>query len=87
MDEDVRGTQRRTINAMFEKADVRIAVVVVGEGLVSTLQRTVARGVALTSRRARIVKWPEEASAWIAPHLGVGAAEVRAVIDRARALR
>jgi hypothetical protein len=75
------------INGMFDGFDARIAVIVAGDGLVSTLQRTVARGMAFTSRRVRVVKTPDEAVAWIAPHLGAAAAEVRAVVERARALR
>jgi hypothetical protein len=85
--DEVREEQRRVIHGMFDGIDGQIAVIVVGDGLVSTLQRTVARGMAFTTRRTRVVKTPEEAAAWVAPHLGVAAAEVRSVVERARGLR
>jgi hypothetical protein len=85
--DDVRVAQRRVVLGALEGLDARMAVIVVGEGLGSVLQRTVARGVAFASPRVRIVKTTDAAAAWIAPHVGVSAAEVRSVVDRARALR
>jgi len=85
--DDVRVAQRRVVNGALDGLDARMAVVVIGEGLGSVLQRTLARGVAFASPRVRIVKSTEAAASWIAPHVGASAAEVRGVVDRVRALR
>ncbi|APR79335.1 Hypothetical protein A7982_04682 [Minicystis rosea] len=85
--DDVRVAQRRVVHSLLEGVDARMAVVVVGDGIGSTLQRTVARGIAFANPRVRIVKAPEEAATWMAPHAGATAAEVRSAVEHARTLR
>lgn len=85
--DEVRARQRRLIETSIHGLDARIAAVVLGDGITAMLQRTIARGVLFANPRVRIARAPEEAAAWIGPHLEVPEADVAQVVARTRALR
>lgn len=87
MHDELRAEQRRVVHAMLEGLDVRLSPVIGGHGVTALLQRTLVRGITFADRRVRVATGAEEAAAWVAPHLGVPAAEVVDAILRARAAR
>lgn len=84
---EVRARQRVLIETLMEGLDARIVVAVMGDGVSSMLQRSVARGLMFAHPRVRVAKSPEDAAAWIAPHLGLACAQVVSAIQRTRDLR
>jgi hypothetical protein len=86
-DDHTRAEQRRVVNALIDGVDARLAIAVLGEGISSMLQRTVARGILFANKRVRVAASPEDAAAWIAPHLELTTATVLRVVEHARSLR
>lgn len=84
-DEDVRTKQRAAVQEQLKDAAARFATVVVGDGIEASLLRSASRGVVPSHPQLRIVARPEEASAWIAPELGVDPVELSLVIEECRA--
>lgn len=85
--DEVRARQRQVVEALIEGLDARMAAIVVGDGVSSLLQRSVARGLFFANPNIRVMKSPESAAAWLGPHIGVAATDLADVIERTRALR
>lgn len=84
---EVRAKQKALIAELIAGLSARVVVAVLGEGISPMLQRGVARGLLFANPNVRVTQSPEETAAWLAPHLGVAAAQVVSVIQRTRDLR
>ncbi len=85
-DREVRELQREVINQMLTDERSHAAVVLEGSGLSTSLMRTFARTTMPRNGRLRLVRDADEAVRWIAQTLGRRPEDLRALVERARAL-
>lgn len=80
---DVRWRQKELIQRCLVDFDARVAVLIAGEGVASTMLRSVAR-LLVRSPVVRITSSPREAADWLASHIAVAPTEVERVVAYAR---
>lgn len=82
----VRERQRQIVKASETIGDVKMALVVVGEGVQAMLTRTISRAILHQSKKHRVVDDVAEAARWVSPHIGAPVLDVVAVVQEARRL-
>ncbi|MFO0681906.1 MAG: hypothetical protein U0234_07645 [Sandaracinus sp.] len=82
----VRERQRRIVRATESQGDVKMAMVVVGDGVAAALSRSIARTIMIRHQKLKVVADVDEAARWVAPHVGAGVAETARAVQTVRRL-
>lgn len=82
----VRERQRLIVKATETQGDVKMALVVVGDGIQASLSRSIARALLHRNHRLKVAHDVDGAAQWVSAHIGIHARDVVAAVQESRRL-
>lgn len=83
---DVRSRQQELVKRSLAASGMHVAIVILAEGVMGTLLRTVSRTMSIGHARTRTFGGIDESARWLAAHLGVESDTLVELAAKARAL-
>jgi hypothetical protein len=84
---DVRSRQQDLVKRSLASSGMHVAIVILAEGVMGTLLRTVSRTMSIGHARTRTFGGIDESARWLGAHIGVEPGAITELATRARSLR